>query len=202
VHQSLHIMGVLVRPLAITVLLVVAYYRAPLDRTLDTTTAVVFGTALLLLSGFLVVEVRGILRSARPQLRAVRALLTGVPMLLVAFAAAYCIVDAGQEDAFSEPISRTDGLYFAVTVFSTVGFGDVTARSELARVLVTIQMLIGLVTVGVIARVLVAAVRAAEARRGTSATGGTPLSVDHMDRAAMDTGQPPGRRPRGSAGPA
>ncbi len=195
----MQVAGVLVRPVTITVLLVVAYYRAPLDHAVDATAAVLFGATLLLLSGFLVVEVRGILRSTRPQIRAVRALLTGVPMLLVAFATAYSIVDAGQEDAFSQPLSRTDGLYFTVTVFSTVGFGDITARSELARVLVMIQMIINLVIVGVIARVLVAAVRTAEARLGASAPAGEAFSVD---RAAMDAGQPPDRRRRDPTGPA
>jgi len=111
------IVGMVARVLAITVLLVVGYYQAPLDRTLNVTTAVLFGTTMLLLCALLAVEVRGILRSVRPRLRATRALLTGVPMLLVVFAATYSIVDAGQEGAFSERLSRTDCLYFAVTVF-------------------------------------------------------------------------------------
>jgi hypothetical protein len=28
------------------------------------------------------------------------------------------------------PLTRTDALYFSVTVFSTVGFGDITAKSQ------------------------------------------------------------------------
>jgi len=39
--------------------------------------------------------------------------------------------------AFSEPRTRTNALYFTVTVSSTVGFGDVTARTEAARRVVT-----------------------------------------------------------------
>lgn len=30
---------------------------------------------------------------------------------------------------FRQPLTRTDALYFSTTVFSTVGFGDITARS-------------------------------------------------------------------------
>ena len=35
---------------------------------------------------------------------------------------------------FTHPLTRTDTLYFAVTFFSTVGFGDIAAKSEAARV--------------------------------------------------------------------
>jgi hypothetical protein len=41
-------------------------------------------------------------------------------------------------------LTRTDALYFTVTVFSTVGFGDITAASQSARLVVTAQMLLDL----------------------------------------------------------
>lgn len=168
------LMGVLARSLATVVLLVVAYYNAPLDQPLDLATALLFGAALLALGVVVVAEVRGILRSTRPRLRAVRALLVGVPMFLVVFAAIYVVVGTAQEGAFTEPLSRTDALYFAVTVFSTVGFGDIAGRSELARILVTTQMVIGLLIVGVIARLVVTAVHVAESRHGGSPLPGEP----------------------------
>ena len=34
-----------------------------------------------------------------------------------------------------------DSLYFSVTVFATVGFGDISAVSDAARVVVTIRMI-------------------------------------------------------------
>jgi hypothetical protein len=43
--------------------------------------------------------------------------------------------------AFGERLTHTDGLYFTVTVFSTVGFGDITAKSQAARLVVTGQMI-------------------------------------------------------------
>ena len=71
------------------------------------------------------------------------------------------------------PLSHTDGLYFAVTVFSTVGFGDIVAKSESARLVVTGQMLTDLVVLGVTIKAVVGAVRhglrrraPAEPRRG------------------------------------
>jgi voltage-gated potassium channel len=50
-------------------------------------------------------------------------------------------------------------MYFSVTVFSTVGFGDITAKSEGARVLVTAQMITDIVVVGVAVKVIAQAVR-------------------------------------------
>jgi hypothetical protein len=60
---------------------------------------------------------------------------------------------------FSEPLTRTDALYFTVTVFATVGFGDITATTQGARILVTCQMLLGILIVGLGARIFVDAVK-------------------------------------------
>jgi voltage-gated potassium channel len=39
-------------------------------------------------------------------------------------------------------IDRTDSLYFTVTVFATVGFGDIFPASQMARLVVTAQMIL------------------------------------------------------------
>jgi voltage-gated potassium channel len=146
------------------VLLVVAYYQAPLDRPLTFVSGLLFAGALLLGALVVVAEVRGILASPRPVLRAIRVIALGLPLLLVLFAATYITVAGQQANAFSEPLSRTDGLYFTVTTFATVGYGDITPRTELARSLVTVQMLVGLIVVGVIAKVVLGAVHVAQQR--------------------------------------
>lgn len=160
---SIHV-GTALRTAAAVLLLLVAYYQAPLDRPLTFASGILFVGALLLSALGVVVEVRGILASTTPMLRAIRVIALGLPLLLVLFAATYITVDGQQTDAFSEPLSRTDGLYFTVTTFATVGYGDITPRTELARSLVTIQMLVGLIAVGVIAKVLLGAVRRAQER--------------------------------------
>lgn len=159
------ILGTMLRAAVAIFLLLVAYFVAPLDRPLNRGTGLMFGAAMLLFGLLTAVEIRGILQSERPKLRAIRALAVGVPLLIVVFAATYCTVATQQPDAFSEPLDRTDGLYFTVTVFATVGFGDITPVTQLARVLVTIQMVSGLLTVGVIAKVVVGAVRVAQSRQ-------------------------------------
>ena len=60
---------------------------------------------------------------------------------------------------------RTDALYFTVTVFSTVGFGDITAKSETARIVLIVQMLADLAFLGAGVRVLLGAVQRRRERR-------------------------------------
>ena len=55
-------------------------------------------------------------------------------------------------------LTHTDGLYFTVTVFSTVGFGDITAKTQAARLVVIGQMIADLVILGLAVKVIVGAV--------------------------------------------
>jgi voltage-gated potassium channel len=167
------IAGSLLRSGVTSVVLLVLYYRAPLDRPLSGFTGLLFLAALLTFGVVIAFQLRGILRARHPRLQAIRALAVGLPMFWVVFASTYWIVAAQQPGAFTESLNRTDGLYFTITVFATVGFGDISPVSELARVLVTVQMLVGLITVGLIAKLVVGAVQVAVARRATE-----PAPVD------------------------
>ncbi|TWV31272.1 two pore domain potassium channel family protein [Streptomyces misionensis] len=154
------------RAVGIVVALVVAYYLVPLD-TRSTT-----GTVLLLVCGLLAVllvfgwEARMILRSPHPRLKAVEALAATVALYLVVFASLYHVLEHDAPGSFTEPLTRTDALYFTLTTFTTVGFGDITARSEASRVAVMCQMVCGLLLVGVAVRLLAAVVDAGLRRRG------------------------------------
>jgi hypothetical protein len=159
------LIAALLRSAVTVVLLVVVYYLLPLDRQIDTTFAIEFGIALLLLALATARQVQQILRSQAPRLQAVQAIAVGLPLLVLLFAATYVLIDNDAPQSFTEPINRTDALYFTVTVFSTVGFGDIAARSQLARIIVTVQMIVGLVAVGLVAKVMLGAVQEAMRRR-------------------------------------
>jgi hypothetical protein len=58
------------------------------------------------------------------------------------FAIVYVSMAHANPVSFSEQLSRTAGLYFTITVLSTVGFGDITARTDAARLIVSLQMLL------------------------------------------------------------
>ncbi|WP_434993959.1 ion channel [Arthrobacter sp. Ld5] len=76
-----------------------------------------------------------------PQIRAGEAVVELILVLLCLFALLYVSMSVTDATAFSEPLSRVDAMYFTTSTFATVGFGDITARSDLARGLLTVQML-------------------------------------------------------------
>ena len=149
----------LLRAFGVTVVLVVLYTLLPLGARSDShlVTEVVIGV--LLLGVVIAWEMRAVLRAEFPVVRGIQALATSTSLLLVLFASAYYAISTVQPSAFNEPLDRTDALYFTVTVFATVGFGDIVADAEHARVVVMIQMLVDLVILGVGIRLLVGAVR-------------------------------------------
>ncbi|MFJ9405521.1 potassium channel family protein [Streptomyces sp. NPDC101393] len=144
-----------------------AYYLLPMDRafTGGTAAGLIIGLAALVL--LLAWHTVMITRSATPRLRALEAVATTVPLFLLLFASAYYLLERGGPGSFSEPLTRTDSLYFALTVFSTVGFGDITARTEAARAVTMAQMAGTILLVAVAARVMLQAVQVGLRRQGT-----------------------------------
>jgi voltage-gated potassium channel len=142
-----------------TAALVAAYYLLPLDRSSTWVAVTMLATGLVALVALVVFQVRRIIRSRYPGLRGVEALATSIPLFLLLFASTYVVLAAISAGNFSEPLTRTGALYFTVTVFSTVGFGDITAKTEAARLVVTGQMIADLVAVGLAVRVIVGAVK-------------------------------------------
>ena len=171
------IIGAVLRGLVVATVLVVLYYLLPLDRPLDTGTAVRLLIGLLVFTGLAVWQVKAIAGSRYPGLRAAEALGLIIPLYLLLFASTYFLMERASAANFTQSLTRTGALYFSVTVFTTVGFGDIAARSETARVLLIIQMLADLALLGVGARVLLAAVQRGQQRRsGTGDGDGPPAS--------------------------
>jgi voltage-gated potassium channel len=112
------------------------------------------------------VQLPAIVRSHHPVLRAVEAIAVLIPLYLLIFARVYLSNSLSDPSAFSEPLDRTSGLYFTVTVFATVGFGDIVAQGNAMRLLVTLQMLLNLAVLGLVIRLLTSAARRGVARRG------------------------------------
>jgi hypothetical protein len=170
----------LLRATLTSTVLVVLYYRLPLTGALEASTVALLLAGLVLFAGIIAWQVRAILRSDYPGLRAIEALAAAIPLFLVVFAAAYVTLAAAQPSAFSEPLSRTDALYFTITVFSTVGFGDITPVATPARVIAMVQMLGDLVVVGLVLQVMLGAVKEGRQRRAAG-SGGTDESSHRED---------------------
>ena len=168
------IVRAVLRAVGSTIALVAIYYLLPLDRssTWFAVTMLVIGLAVLL--GLVAFQVRWIVTSPFPGLRGVEALATSIPLFLLLFASAYVVIATISASNFSEPLTRTDALYFTVTVFSTVGFGDITAKTEAARLVVTGQMITDLIVIGVAVKVIVGAVKRGRQQRPTGAAATQP----------------------------
>jgi hypothetical protein len=165
------IIGAVLRALLITTVLVVLYYLLPLDQPWDTGTAVRLLIGLLVFAGLALWQVKAIAGSRYPGLRAAEALGFIIPFYLLVFASTYFVMERASAANFTQPMTRTDALYFSVTVFTTVGFGDISAKSETARVVLIIQMLADLALLGAGARVLLGAVRRGQQRRSDTGDG-------------------------------
>jgi len=151
------------------------YYLLPLDHSSAPAAVTILLVGLAGFTALVTIQVWLIIRSPFPGLRAIESLATSVPLFLLLFAATYVALAALSPGSFGGHLTHTDGLYFTVTVFSTVGFGDITAKTETARLVVTGQMLADLVIFGVAIKVIVGAVqrgRQRRADRGSTQAGG------------------------------
>src|SRR5215472_7761688 len=138
--------------------LLTVYYLLPLNHSARWAAVTELVIGLVVLLGLVAYQVRAISGSRFPGLRALEALGVTVPLFLLLFASTYVVMAALSAHSFSQPMNHTDALYFTVTVFATVGFGDITATTATARLVVTGQMIIDLVILGVGARVILGAV--------------------------------------------
>ena len=175
----------LLRATLTSTVLVVLYYRLPFTGAVSASTVALLVAGLALFTAIITWQVRAILRSRYPGLRAIEALASAIPMFLLLFAVSYVKLADAQPQAFSEPLSRTDALYFTITVFSTVGFGDITPVTDTARVTAMVQMLGDLVVVGLVLRVMLNAVKEGRERRAADSAG----PAESSDR--EDAGQAP-----------
>jgi len=144
-------------------LLFAVYYLVPFT---DLTTRQAVLRLALGIVGFaliLVWQLRRVASATFPVLRAVHALALTIPIFLVVFASVYLSLSLTTVTHFSEPLDHTGAMYLAITVFSTVGFGDITPESEIARIVVSIQMLLDLVVLGVVVRLFTAAAKSGAA---------------------------------------
>ncbi len=121
------------------ILVIGIYYVLPFTDLTSGETVVRLVLGIVAFVVVLAWQLRRIKQDDLPELRAIRALGVIIPVLLVVFAAVYLSLDEASTTHFSEPINHTGALYLTITVFSTVGFGDITPETDLARAIVSFQ---------------------------------------------------------------
>ena len=154
------VMRTVLRSLLIVGLALVAYYVLPLRRETELTliTATIVG---IIVTGALVVwQIGAVARSSRPSLRAVEAVVTVAALITVVFASTYLGMSEEDPTAFSEPLDHTGALYFTMTTLATIGYGDIVPRTNAARVVVMLQMVVNVAVLGAAVKVLTGTARA------------------------------------------
>ena len=103
------------------------------------------------------------MRARHPALRAVETLAIVIPGFLLLFAAEG-VASQARPQSFSEPLTRVDALYFTITVFSTVGFGDISPVTAGTRLVVAGQMTADLLVLGLVLQAVIHVIRRGMAR--------------------------------------
>jgi hypothetical protein len=128
-------------------------------------------TLLRLIGGVVVIalaigwQVRAISKSSRPLLRSIEAVGLSFWLLVIVFSIVYVSLSSANPSSFSEPLNEVGGLYFTMSVLSTVGFGDISALSDFARIVVIVQILVDFLLLGVVVRLLLGAGKSAAEER-------------------------------------
>ena len=124
------------------------------------------------------VQLKRVYRARRPGFLAIESLILSAALFVAIFSAIYVIIEGASPGSFSEPINHFTASYFALTVLATVGFGDITAVSDIARAVVMVQMALGLVFIAVIVKVFTSAAQRARAERDAQARRALDEGVD------------------------
>ena len=154
--------------------MVALYYVLPLQARSSGYLILELIVGLALFIGMTAWQVRAITRSKRPRIRAIQALATATPLFLLLFASTYFVMSKQTPATFTEALSRSDALYFTITVFATVGFGDISAQDEFARLVVAAQMLLDLIVLSLGIQVILGAVERGQAAQELNSTKPAP----------------------------
>lgn len=101
--------------------------------------------------------------------RRVDGLLLLITLVIVFFSLFYYLLEQRQPGQFDGLETRTDALYYTVATLGTVGFGDVSAAGQVARIASTVQIVFDLVVIGTLLAVMTTAIT--RRMTGPNATG-------------------------------
>lgn len=152
------LLGIGIRMVLAATVLMVAYWLVPLRWFDEGWTA--FAVLLAGLALYLLLVVRRMMRlrySVRPMADLGETLIVIVLTLVTLFALTYAILSRNVEGAFNVPLDKHSALYFSMTVTTTTGFGDITAKANSVRDVVTFQMFVTLLILAMAVRGVTAA---------------------------------------------
>ena len=144
------------RPVLILIGLLVVYYAYPVEWTGDSVVATVVSLAAtvggLALVGTVLAKELGYVRHGAEG-RGARVLGMLLVLLVMGSSLTFYLLNQVRPDEVSGLETRTDALYFTLSTMSTVGFGDVHAEGQIARVLVCVLIIFNVVVVASLVRI-------------------------------------------------
>jgi hypothetical protein len=133
----------LIRMVATGVLILVIYFFIPVEGAAGLVTTAALALIAMVIYTWAVIRMIGrISRAPNPMLVVGEAVVVAVLLFVALFALLYMVMTTSNPGAFSMVLDKSAALYFAMTITSTVGFGDIVPVSTLARNVVTFQMLV------------------------------------------------------------
>lgn len=161
--------------------LLTLYFVLPATEKLPAQDYVVRGGLALVFFGLLALLV---VRQLRLELvdetgRRIDGLVAVVVAVVLSFALVFYILEDRNPGQVPGLHTRIDALYFAMTTLFTIGYGDIHAEGQVARVLVLVQMVFNVVFIASAAHVVSSKIRSrvterAQARAATRGEGPRP----------------------------
>jgi NADH:ubiquinone oxidoreductase subunit 2 (subunit N) len=159
-------------------LLLGALYLLPFDHLSSERSIVRLGVVIALVAAVFILQIRRVSQAELPELRAVEALGIVIGVFLVGFSIVYLSMSRDNVHTFTQSLNPTKALYFTISVFSTVGFGDITPRTDPARLVVSAQMLADLAIIGIVVRMILTAARSRIAPRSNGGHESRPAPAE------------------------
>lgn len=140
-------------------LILLVYFIVPVSNHFRADEAVRTGVAVLSLALLAAGMIQLLRVHAADDERRVEGLVLGIVVVVVFFAFGFYLMARHDPTQVAGLHTRVDALYFAMSNLSTIGFGDVHATGQGARVLVMVQIIFDLVFVTAAARLVTLHVR-------------------------------------------
>lgn len=133
------------------------FFTIPFNGIAQNSHAVVRLLVGLVVLGLIVaLFIRRIMTAQVPQLKALEALVIVLVKFICLFSGTYLAMSHIESASFSVALTHTSALYFTIVTFGTVGYGDIVAQSDVARLLVSAQIVIDFIFIAALVRAFVA----------------------------------------------
>lgn len=177
------LLAAMARVLAIVAVTLVVYFLIPIEgKDAATAASAIALVGIAIILTVFARQMTRVSRSRRPVLAALEALVLVFGLFLSFFALLHVSISEADPEAYTQEVDKIAGIYFTTTILATVGFGDISPVSDTARIVVTLQMVLGLVLIGSAFKALgFSAKRAVTARTLAGAAEGEHPSATEVD---------------------